>query len=98
VPSLLDARRTYSAPSDRTSGVICDQTIALNDLYNMAKPPGRAPAGAVYKYVAFKTAWRHRDASKPERRRVVAQGDPVQCAEGSPAASARAAAVIRDSI
>jgi hypothetical protein len=25
---------------------------------------------------------RHRDASKCERRRVVAQGDPVQCAEG----------------
>jgi hypothetical protein len=26
---------------------------------------------------------RHRDASKRERRRVVAPGDPVQCAEGS---------------
>jgi hypothetical protein len=25
---------------------------------------------------------RHRDASKRERRRVVAQGDPVQCAKG----------------
>jgi hypothetical protein len=25
---------------------------------------------------------RHRDASKRERRRVVAQGDPLQCAEG----------------
>jgi len=24
---------------------------------------------------------RHRDASKRERRRVVAQGDPLQCAE-----------------
>jgi hypothetical protein len=28
------------------------------------------------------TELRHRDASKRERRRVVAQGDPVQCAEG----------------
>jgi len=26
----LDARRLYSAPIDRTSGLICDQTIALN--------------------------------------------------------------------
>jgi len=28
--SNLDARRVYSAPSDRAAGVICDQTIALN--------------------------------------------------------------------
>jgi hypothetical protein len=26
----MDARRVYSAPSDRIAGVICDQTIALN--------------------------------------------------------------------
>ena len=25
---------------------------------------------------------RHRDAAKRQRRRVIAQGDPVQCAEG----------------
>ena len=25
----MDARRLYSAPSDRTKGIICDQTIAL---------------------------------------------------------------------
>jgi hypothetical protein len=29
----MDARRVYSAPSDRNSGVICDQTIALNGFY-----------------------------------------------------------------
>ena len=29
----MDARRVYSAPSDRGSGVICDQTIALNGFY-----------------------------------------------------------------
>jgi hypothetical protein len=28
--SNLDARRLYSAPTDRTTGVICDQTIMLN--------------------------------------------------------------------
>jgi Domain of unknown function (DUF4372)/Transposase DDE domain len=28
--SNLDFRRLYSAPTDRTSGLICDQTIALN--------------------------------------------------------------------
>ena len=28
--SNLDARRLYSAPTDRASGLICDQTIALN--------------------------------------------------------------------
>jgi hypothetical protein len=27
--SNMDAKRVYSAPSDRTSGIICDQTIAL---------------------------------------------------------------------
>jgi hypothetical protein len=31
--SNLDARRLYSAPCDRASGVICDQTIALNGFY-----------------------------------------------------------------
>jgi hypothetical protein len=25
----LDARRVYSAPSDRENGIVCDQTIAL---------------------------------------------------------------------
>lgn len=29
----LDARRVYSATADRTTGVICDQTIALNGFY-----------------------------------------------------------------
>jgi len=29
----MDARRVYSAPSDRGNGVICDQTIALNGFY-----------------------------------------------------------------
>ena len=30
----LDARRLYSAAVDRTTGLICDQTIALNGLYS----------------------------------------------------------------
>lgn len=29
----MDARRVYSAPTDRDTGVICDQTIALNGFY-----------------------------------------------------------------
>jgi hypothetical protein len=29
----MDARRVYSAQSDRASGVICDQTIALHGFY-----------------------------------------------------------------
>jgi hypothetical protein len=29
----MDARRVYSAPTDRSTGVICDQTIALNGFY-----------------------------------------------------------------
>jgi hypothetical protein len=41
---------------------------------------------------------RHRDASKRESRRVVAQSDRLQCTEGSRAANARAAAVINESI
>jgi hypothetical protein len=31
--SNMDARRVYSAPTDRSSGIICDQTIALNGFY-----------------------------------------------------------------
>jgi Domain of unknown function (DUF4372)/Transposase DDE domain len=29
----MDARRVYSAPTDRNTGVICDQSIALNGFY-----------------------------------------------------------------
>ncbi len=29
----LDARRLYSAPVDRSCGLICDQTVALNGFY-----------------------------------------------------------------
>jgi len=29
----MDARRVYSAPTDRDTGVICDQTIAMNGFY-----------------------------------------------------------------
>ena len=29
----MDARRVYSAPTDRSAGVICDQTISLNGFY-----------------------------------------------------------------
>ena len=31
--SNLDARRVYSAPTERSTGVICDQIIALNGFY-----------------------------------------------------------------
>ena len=35
----LDARRVYSAPTDRASGVICDQVIALNGYYSQRHYP-----------------------------------------------------------
>jgi hypothetical protein len=37
--SNLDARRLYSAPTDRTTGIICDQTIALNGHYSQQHYP-----------------------------------------------------------
>ena len=37
--SNLDARRLYSAPTDRASGIICDQTIALNGYYTRQHYP-----------------------------------------------------------
>jgi len=37
--SNLDARRVYSAPTDRGTGVICDQTIALNGFYSSQHYP-----------------------------------------------------------
>jgi hypothetical protein len=36
----LDARRLYSAPTDRSTGVLCDQTIALNGFYSQRSYPG----------------------------------------------------------
>jgi len=36
----LDARRVYSSPTDRDSGLICDQTIALNGFYAAKHYPG----------------------------------------------------------
>jgi hypothetical protein len=37
--SNLDAHRLYSAPTDRTTGIICDQTIALNGYYSKQHYP-----------------------------------------------------------
>jgi len=37
--SNMDARRVYSAPVDRDTGVICDQTIALNGHYSQRRYP-----------------------------------------------------------
>jgi hypothetical protein len=36
----LDARRLYSAPVDRNSGLICDQAIVLNGFYAAKHSPG----------------------------------------------------------
>ena len=46
----LDARRVYSAPVDRDTGLICDQTIALNGFY------------AAKHYPAYLRRIRYRDA------------------------------------
>ena len=35
----MDARRVYSAPVDRTSGVICDQRVMLNGFYSAKNYP-----------------------------------------------------------
>jgi len=37
--SNMDARRLYSAPTDRSTGLICDQTIALNGFYSSQRYP-----------------------------------------------------------
>jgi hypothetical protein len=37
--SNMDAHRVYSAPSDRTAGIICDQTIALDGHYTSQHYP-----------------------------------------------------------
>ncbi|MES1945677.1 transposase IS4 [Salinisphaera sp. PC39] len=39
--SNLDARRLYSSPVDRSTGLVCDQTIALNGVYSAGKYPSR---------------------------------------------------------
>ena len=35
----MDARRVYSAPTDRSTGIICDQVIALNGFYTAKNYP-----------------------------------------------------------
>ena len=35
----MDARRVYSAPTERSTGVICDQMIALNGFYSAKDYP-----------------------------------------------------------
>lgn len=35
----LDARRVYSAPTERSTGILCDQTIALNGFYSQRDYP-----------------------------------------------------------
>ena len=35
----MDARRVYSSPTDRATGIICDQTIALNGFYSRQHYP-----------------------------------------------------------
>ena len=37
--SGMDARRVYSAPADRISGVICDQRIMFNGFYSAKNYP-----------------------------------------------------------
>ena len=37
--SNMDARRLYSAPTDRSTGLICDQTIVLNGYYASKRYP-----------------------------------------------------------
>ena len=39
VKSNMDARRLYSAPTDRSTGLICDQTIVLNGFYSSQHYP-----------------------------------------------------------
>ena len=40
----LDARRLYSAPTDRSTGVLCDQTIALNGFFLQPEGLSGTPA------------------------------------------------------
>ena len=37
--SPMDARRVYSATTDRTTGVLCDQRVMLNGHYSAKKYP-----------------------------------------------------------
>src|SRR6516165_2152259 len=54
----LDARRVYSAPVDRDTGLICDQTIALNGFY------------AAKHYPAYLRRIRYRDPETGKNLRI----------------------------
>ena len=40
-PRHIDAHRVYSAPTDRSTGIICDQTISLDGIYTSRDYPER---------------------------------------------------------
>ena len=44
--SNIDAHRVYSAPTDRSTGIICDQTISLDGFYTRQDYPELLPASA----------------------------------------------------
>ena len=64
----LDARRVYSAPVDRDTGLICDQTIALNGFY------------AAKHYPAYLRRIRYRD---PETGKNPGVPDQPVCVAGA---------------
>jgi hypothetical protein len=39
----MDARRVYSHPVDRASGIICDQRVMLNGFYSTENYPDHLP-------------------------------------------------------
>ena len=44
--SNIDAHRVYSAPTDRSTGIICDQTISLDGFYTLRITPNFCGASA----------------------------------------------------
>ena len=64
----MDARRVYSGPTDRNSGVICDQRVMLNGFYS-AKLPGPS---AAYSLQGSRVG---QDAGVPDQQHDAASAD-----------------------
>ena len=80
--SPMDARRVYSAPTERSTGVICDQRVMLNGYYSARKYPEHlrrirfkdAESGKTLVFLTNNTTLPAGTRSKPARSASAAPG------------------------
>ena len=88
----MDAQRAYSAPLDRSSGVICDQRIMLNSFYSAKHDPEHLRACSKCSSIIKKRSICHPECPRSGWR------DPLLCHEQLQADPSSGFALVRDDI